>query len=78
MNDHQDNGATALAPNVPTNKHAGVTQVKNGYIIYAGTATLVAYTFDELVKHLAEVFGTPADMTPVQPVQSEPGAPTSN
>jgi len=33
-----------------------ITQVKNGYILMRGTNTLVSYTFDELVKHLADVF----------------------
>lgn len=57
----------------PVNKHASVTQVKNGYILYSGTQTTIAYTFDELVKHLADTFGAPAEMLPPQPMEVVPG-----
>ena len=67
-----DNGAigSGILGTGPVNKHASVTQVKNGYILYSGSQTLVSYTFDELVKHLAETFGTPAEMSPTQPMEN--------
>lgn len=40
----------------PVNLHASITQVKNGFILYAGPDTKVAYTFDELVGHLKQYF----------------------
>lgn len=46
----------ALTPNLPINKHGGVTQVKNGFVFYAGGETFVAYTFEELIKFLQEYF----------------------
>lgn len=53
----------------PVNKHASITQVRNGYILYSGTQTTVAYTFDELVKHLADTFATPVGMVPPAPIE---------
>lgn len=40
----------------PVNKHGSVTQVKNGFVFYAGGNTFVAYTFEELTKFLQEYF----------------------
>ena len=38
------------------NKHGSVTQVKNGFVFYAGGETFVAYTFAELTEFLREYF----------------------
>jgi hypothetical protein len=45
-----------LASDQPVNKHGSVTQVKNGFIFYAGGETFIAYTFIELTEFLKEYF----------------------
>lgn len=40
----------------PVNKHGSVTQVKNGFIFYAGGDTFIANTFEELTAHLKDYF----------------------
>lgn len=39
------------------NKHIGITQVSNGFIIYAENP-IVAYTLDELLERVKESFTT--------------------
>jgi hypothetical protein len=47
----------ADAPSAPKpNKSLNVTQVKNGFVVYAGPGTVIAYTFEELVEALREEF----------------------
>lgn len=53
MDETLDSG---LGGSAPVNKHGSITQVKNGFVFYAGGETFVAYTFDELVKQLRDYF----------------------